>query len=244
VTGRPPRRALQALLLALLLASGVEAASRPALRGPRGIVVSPERHATAVGVEVLARGGNAVDAAVATAVALTVTYPRAGNLTGGGFLLYREPGGRVHALDFRETAPAGLTAAMLLDASGRPDPARTRRSGLAVAVPASLAGLAHAQARWGTRPLAEMVRPAIPLAERGVAVSRGEAVIFQEEREKLLADPAAATIFAPGGRLLREGERLVRDLAKTLRAVARSGCRLRFGPIAQSIVARGGGTAS
>ena len=237
------RRALLPLpqVLALALAfslADVSAASRPALRGPRGIVVSPQPHATQVGVLVLQRGGNAVDAAVATAVALTVTYPRAGNLTGGGFLLYREPGGRVHALDFRETAPAALTAALLLDAEGRPDPARTRGSGLAVAVPASLAGLAHAQSRWGTRPLGEMVRASIPLAERGIPVSRGEAAVLEEERAKLLADPAAARVFAPGGHPLREGERLVqRDLARTLRTVARVGASaFTSGPLASAIV--------
>ncbi|HET9298896.1 MAG TPA: gamma-glutamyltransferase [Candidatus Polarisedimenticolaceae bacterium] len=239
------RLRLLALLL-VLFAPQAEAATRPALRGPHGVVVSPERHATAVGVEVLRSGGNAVDAAVAVAVALTVTYPRAGNLTGGGFLLYREPGGQVHALDFREVAPRRLMAAMLLDAAGKPDPGKTRGSGLAVAVPATVHGLAEAQARWGTRPFAAVVRPAIPLAERGIPLSRGEAAVIEEEKEKLLRDPAARAIFAPKGRPLREGERLVQpDLARTLRALARQGpAALTSGPIATSIVesarARGG----
>jgi len=238
-----PRCALSFVLLLVLAAPEAAAASRPALRGPRGIVVSPERHATEVGVEVLRSGGNAVDAAVATAVALTVTYPRAGNLTGGGFLLYRAPDGRIHALDFREVAPQGLTAAMLLDGEGKPDPGKTRGSGLAVAVPATLHGLAEAQARWGTRPLAALVRPAIPLAERGIPVSRGEAATLEEEREKLLRDPGARALFAPAGRLLREGEVLVqRDLARTLRSVAREGPRaLTAGPIAEAIVRTAGG---
>jgi gamma-glutamyltranspeptidase/glutathione hydrolase len=240
------RPAIALLLAAVLAVPQAGAASRPALRGPRGIVVSPERHATDVGVEVLRSGGNAVDAAVAVAVALAVTYPRAGNLTGGGFLLYREPGGRVHALDFREVAPRRLTAAMLLDAAGKPDPAKTRGSGLAVAVPATVHGLAEAQARWGTRPLAAVVRPAIPLAERGIPLSPGEAAVLEEEKDKLLRDPAASAVFAPAGRPLREGERLVqRDLARTLRALSRQGpAALTSGPIAASIVesarARGG----
>ncbi|HEX5044829.1 MAG TPA: gamma-glutamyltransferase [Candidatus Polarisedimenticolaceae bacterium] len=240
------RPALALLLAVVLAAPQAGAASRPALRGPRGIVVSPERHATEVGVEVLRRGGNAVDAAVAVAVALAVTYPRAGNLAGGGFLLYREPGGKVHALDFREVAPRRLTAAMLLDATGKPDPGKTRGSGLAVAVPATVHGLADAQARWGTRPFAAVVRPAIPLAERGIPLSPGEAAVLQEEKDKLLRDPAASAVFAPAGTPLRAGERLVQpDLARTLRALSRQGpAALTSGPIAASIVesarARGG----
>ena len=236
---RRPRFAARALLVVLaLLLPEAQAASRPALRGPRGIVVSPERHATEVGVEVLRSGGNAVDAAVAAAVALAVTYPRAGNLTGGGFLLYREPGGQVYALDFREVAPRALTGAMLLDGEGKPDAGKTRGSGLAVAVPATVHGLAEAQGRWGTRPFAAMVRPAIPLAERGVPLTRGEAAVLEEERAKILRDPAARAVVAPGGEPLREGEPLVqRDLAKTLRALARQGPRaFTEGPIAEAIV--------
>jgi len=232
------RPALALLVTVLVAAPQAGAASRPALRGPRGIVVSPERHATEVGVEVLRSGGNAVDAAVATAVALAVTYPRAGNLTGGGFLLYREPGGRVHALDFREVAPRALTGAMLLDGEGKPDAGKTRGSGLAVAVPATVHALAEAEARWGTRPFAAVVRPAVPLAEHGVLLSRGEAAVLEEERAKIVGDPGASAIFAPGGRPLREGERLVqRDLGRTLRTLARQGPRaFTEGPIAEAIV--------
>ena len=136
------------ILVALVATSAVAppapAASRRPLTAARGMVVAPEREAAAVGVEVLRSGGNAVDAAVATAFALAVTYPRAGNLGGGGFLLYRAPDASHAALDFRETAPRALTAAMFRDASGRPDPAKSLGGGLSVGVPGTVAGLAAA----------------------------------------------------------------------------------------------------
>ena len=128
---------LATVLFAFALAGTVseaprlQAASRRPATAARGMIVAPEREAAEAGLEVLRGGGNAIDAAVATAFALAVTYPRAGNLGGGGFLLYRRPAGSHEALDFRETAPAGLTPALFLDASGKVDPGnlRRRRSG-------------------------------------------------------------------------------------------------------------------
>jgi gamma-glutamyltranspeptidase/glutathione hydrolase len=210
------------------------------------MIVAPEREAAEVGLSVLRRGGNAVDAAVATAFALAVTYPRAGNLGGGGFLLYRGPDGSHAALDFREVAPMALTPAMFVDASGRIDPARSQNGGLAVGVPGTVAGLAAAHERWGTRPWAELVAPAIRLAEEGVVVSDRSAETLSAETVRLAADPAAAAIFTKNGASLREGDRLVqRDLAKTLRAIAGQGLAGFYdGPVAaavvQGVVAHGG----
>ncbi len=202
------------------------------------MVVAPERDAATVGLSVLRRGGNAVDAAVATAFALAVTFPRAGNLGGGGFLIYRAPDGTHAALDFRETAPQALTAAMFADGSGRIDPARSRKGGLAVGVPGSVAGLAAAHKQWGTRPWDELVAPAISLAEEGVVVSQLTAEILADETARLAADPAAAAIFTKSGAPLREGDRLVqKDLAKTLRTIAAQGASGFYeGPIAAAIV--------
>jgi gamma-glutamyltranspeptidase/glutathione hydrolase len=203
------------------------------------MVVAPEREAAGVGLAVLERGGNAVDAAVAVAFALAATYPRAGNLGGGGFLLYRVPDGSFQALDFRETAPRALTAAAFLDPSGKVDPARSREGGLAVAVPGSVAGLAFAQARWGVRPWPELLAPAIRLAEEGVTVTATSAEIYAEESSRLASDPAARAIFTHDGAPLREGDRLVqKDLARTLRAIADGGPRAFYeGETARAIVA-------
>jgi len=229
---------LATLLLGLSVVAESPAASRRPVVGARGMVVAPEREGASVGLSVLKRGGNAVDAAIATAFALAVTFPRAGNLGGGGFLLYRAPDGSHAALDFRETAPKALTAGMFLDASGRVDGRRSRKGGLAVAVPGSVAGLVAAHKRWGTRPWEELLAPAIRLAEEGVDVSELTAEILSEEHSRLAADPAAAAIFTKNGAPLREGDRLVqKDLAKTLRAIAGQGAAGFYeGPVAAAIV--------
>src|SRR5262245_58149712 len=162
-----PARIAAAIALVALVPAGVPAASPAPAVGARGMVVAPEREAAAAGRAVLRAGGNAVDAAVATAFALAVTYPRAGNLGGGGFLLYRTPDGGHEGLDFRETAPRALTPSMFRDPSGAIVPGKSREGGLAVGVPGSVAGLAEAHARWGSRPWTELLEPAIELAERG-----------------------------------------------------------------------------
>jgi gamma-glutamyltranspeptidase/glutathione hydrolase len=222
------------------------AASRRPLVAARGMIVAPEREAAAAGLAVLRSGGNAADAAVATAFALAVTYPRAGNLGGGGFLLYRAPDGSHAALDFRETAPSALTAAMFRDSSGRADPAKSQEGGLSVGVPGTVAGLAALHERWGSRPWAELLAPAVHLAEEGFVVSERTAATFSEEHARLAANPDARAIFTKDGAPLREGDRLVqKDLAKTLRVIAAQGARGFYdGPVAAAIakgVASAGG---
>jgi gamma-glutamyltranspeptidase/glutathione hydrolase len=208
------------------------------------MVVAPEKEAASVGLEILKSGGNAIDAAIATAFALAVTYPRAGNLGGGGFLLYRAPDGTHAGLDFRETAPAALTAAMFQDAGGRVDPDKSLKGGLAVGVPGSVAGLAGAAERWGSRPWPELLAPAIRLAEDGTVVSARSAEIYAAELKALSADPDARAIFTRDGAPLREGDRLVqKDLARTLRAIAAKGA-LGFydGPVADALAKKSAAT--
>ena len=138
-----------------------------------GMVVAQEQHAARIGVEILDRGGNAVDAAVAVGFALAVTYPRAGNLGGGGFMvIHLAKDKRDTAIDYRETAPAAATPTMFLDPQGNPDPARSRDSGLAVGVPGTVAGLALAARKYGSGKfsLAELIAPAIDLAQKGFRV--------------------------------------------------------------------------
>jgi gamma-glutamyltranspeptidase / glutathione hydrolase len=220
------------------------ASARPAT-GARGMVVAPEPQAAAIGVAVLKGGGNAVDAAVAVALALSVSYPRAGSLGGGGFLLYRAPDGTHFALDFREVAPQALNPEAFRGAGGAIDPEKSREGGLAVGVPGLVAGLAAIHERFGRRPWAELVAPAVELAERGVIVTRLSAEIFSEEKARLAADPAARLLFTHDGAPLAEGDRLVqKDLARTLRGVAKDGGRAVYGgDVAAAIVSavRGAG---
>ncbi len=236
---RNRRLAAAATLLALAAtAPAPQARSRPAQRAEHGVVVSVESLASEVGRDVLAAGGNAVDAAVAVAFALAVTYPQAGNLGGGGFLLYRTPGGEHHALDFREAAPAALRPELFLDEDGRPVPGRSLDTGLAVGVPGSVAGLWEAHRRWGSRPWAGLLAPAVRLAAEGFPISRREADDLSTSGKRILADPEARRIFTRDGVWPRAGERLVQpDLAATLRRIADRGPEGFYrGPVARAIV--------
>lgn len=229
-----------------VLAVPSEAAAPRAARGANGMAVTVEPHATAAAVEAMRRGGNAIDAAVAAAFALSVTYPCAGSLGGGGFLLYRSPDGEYHALDFREAAPRALRAESYLDDDGVPVPGLSRKGGLAVGVPGVVAGLAEAHRRWGTLPWNDLIAPAVEIAEDGFAVSRWNAHTLATRAEDLADDAAAREIFTRIGEPLREGERLVQhQLAGTLRRIATDGPDgFYHGPTAEAVarsVQRAGG---
>jgi gamma-glutamyltranspeptidase/glutathione hydrolase len=191
------------------------------------MVVAQEARAALVGAGVLTRGGNAVDAAVAVGFALAVTYPRAGNIGGGGFMVLHRAGGESAAIDYRETAPAATTRDVFLDASGAADPAKSRESGLAVGVPGTVAGLALAHERYGSGrfTLAQLIAPAIRLARDGVPVEDDTADSLPRAQARLARWPASARIFLrPDGNILQPGDRLVQtDLADTLERIAREG---------------------
>jgi gamma-glutamyltranspeptidase/glutathione hydrolase len=192
-----------------------------------GMVVAQEERAARIGVTILDRGGNAVDAAVAVGFALAVTYPRAGNIGGGGFMLiHLAQDNRDAAIDYRETAPAAATPAMFLDAQGSPDPAKSRDSALAVGVPGTVAGLALALEKYGSGKftLADLLAPAIDLAQKGFPVEDDLADSLPLARDRLKRWPSSASIFLNGGEALQEGDRLLQfDLADTLQAIADKG---------------------
>lgn len=227
VIGARHRRAtirLTVCLAALLWVPASPAATRPAPAFPRAAVALPDPTAAAVALDILRAGGNAVDAAVAASFALAVTYPQAGNLGGGGFMLIRLSTGRTLVVDYRETAPAAARRDMYLDSSGRPVPALSRESWLAVGVPGTVAGMTAALEAAGTMPLDRLLAPAIALAEEGFPVPEGLAQGISRFRDRLAAHPAAAGIFLPGGKAPQAGQVLVqRDLARTLRLVAAGG---------------------
>jgi len=181
-------------------------------------VASESALASAVGARILERGGNAVDAAVATAFALAVTLPIAGNLGGGGFLVAwagDRAGGT--CFDFRETAPRAATERMFLDGEGRYDRERHHWSILSVGVPGSVAGLRLAHDRVGKMPWPDLVQPAVELAERGFPVSRGLAESLSEVLPSMAKYPASMAQFSREGKPLRPGEILRQpDLARTL----------------------------
>ncbi|KZM50979.1 gamma-glutamyltransferase [Labrenzia sp. OB1] len=193
-----------------------------------GMVASQEAVATGVGVEVLKKGGNAVDAAIATGFALAVTLPRAGNLGGGGFMLiHMSESGQTEALDYREKAPAAAFKDMFLGDDGEPDNTKSRFSGLAIGVPGTVAGFAQAHQRHGSGNLswAELIAPAIELAEDGITVTPGLSAALTAAMPRLSRDPATAAVFYKQGLIAPlPGEVLKQqDLASTLRLIADKG---------------------
>ncbi len=234
-----------ALGLALALAGSAwlpatHAASVAPVAAENGMVVTAQHLATEVGVDVLKRGGNAVDAAVAVGYALAVVYPAAGNLGGGGFMTIQLADGRKTFLDFRERAPLAATANMYLDASGNVIKGSTTTGHLAVAVPGSVAGMETALARYGTMKRAELIAPAIRFAEQGFVLDQGDADMFATATDAFKVDPATRAIFLkPDGSAYQTGDRFVqKDLGQTLRQIRDAGAAGFYkGPVAQAIVA-------
>jgi len=216
--------------------------------GDSAMVVAVSPLAVEVGVDVLRRGGNAVDAAVAVGFALAVVHPAAGNIGGGGFLVLRRATGEVATLDYRETAPGRATRDMYLDTDGTILP--TSMTGhLAAGVPGSVAGLAEAHQRYGRLPWAEVLAPAVRLAGAGFPLDTARARGIASAAERLGRFPASARQFLPNGRAPAPGDRFVQpDLARTLAAIAAGGPAAFYtGWVADSIVAemeRGGGLIS
>ncbi len=225
------------VLLGLLASAG--AASPPPVAGEDGMVASVHALATRVGNDILRRGGNAVDAAVAVGYTLAVVYPAAGNLGGGGFMTIRFADGRTTFLDFREKAPLAATAGMFLDRAGNVMPKAGLLGYRAVAVPGSVAGLDLALRKYGSMSRRQVMAPAIALAEKGFKLDEADAAGLNEAAADFRKDPPSAAIFLNHGRPYRRGDILVQtDLAKVLRRIARQGADGFYrGPIAERIVA-------
>jgi len=192
----------------------------------RGLVVSASNFASDIGASVLARGGNAVDAAVATAFALAVTHPSAGNIGGGGFMVVRKATGEATTFDFREKAPLSATATMMLNADGSIAYARTDSGWLAPGVPGTVRGMEMAHKALGRLPWRDVVSPAARLAARGFVLSPSLAAELNEQLKTTFA-PFPASVAAYGkknGKPWRAGEVLrLPDLARTLTAIADGG---------------------
>jgi gamma-glutamyltranspeptidase / glutathione hydrolase len=255
---RAARKALCASALALLclvasIASQAELPLPPQLvsQGARvlpvlashGMVVAQEGTAAKIGVDILRRGGNVVDAAVAVGFALAVTLPRAGNLGGGGFMLiYLAKERKTVAIDYRETAPADTPADTFLNEKGEAVAAKSRDTGLATGVPGTVAGLSLALRNYGSGrfSLAKLIAPAAALARSGIEVEDDLADSLSHAQARLKRWPGAAQIFLhPDGTPLGRGDRLVQtDLAAVLDAIGNDGARAFYGgSVAEKIVA-------
>lgn len=213
-----------------------------------GLVVCTSAPACDAGAAVLARGGNAVDAAVATAFALAVTHPSAGNIGGGGFMVVRQPSGDVTSFDFRERAPLKSTKTMYVGKDGKIDRSLTNSGYLAPGVPGSVRGLDAAHKKFGKLPWKDLVLPGVNLAEQGFAVSAALARSLNTELSRSMAKfPASVAAYGkPGGGQWNAGDRLVlTDLGRTLRAIATDGADVFYkgwiaDRIAEDMAANGG----
>ena len=194
--------------------------------GKNGMVAAQDAIAAKVGRDILAKGGNAVDAAVATGFALAVTHPQAGNIGGGGFMMIAlADSDEVIALDYREMAPSAASRDMFLGSDGEVDNKMAQYSHLSAGVPGSVMGLLEALETYGSMSRREVMAPAIKLAERGLPVSYGMAQSIKSSREELSADASSlAYFFKPDGSAYSQGDTFKqKDLGRTLRLISRKG---------------------
>ena len=242
------RRTLRHLLPALLvvlapsLATFGEDMVHPA-HAPKGMVATVQPEASKVGVAIMQQGGNAVDAAVAVGFALEVVYPEAGNIAGGGFLLFRRANGEVHFLDYREKAPAKAAANMYQDDKGNVVSGLSTIGYKSVAVPGSVAGMVYAQQHWGKLTLKQVMEPAIRLARDGYVLEYEQTRSFHDP--DLAKFPESRRIFQRDGNYYQPGDTFKQpELAKTLERIADNPDDFYHGALARELAAaiqKGGG---
>lgn len=234
-------------MAAVLVSSSLYAASNPAVEARNGMVVTSQHLASQVGVDILKMGGNAIDAAVAVGYAQAVVNPCCGNIGGGGFMTVHLADGTDTFINFRETAPAGASANMYLDADGKVKKGASLYGYLAAGVPGTVLGMETARQKYGKLSREQVMAPAIKLAREGFILTRADTDILDTTVARFKQDPEAARIFLrKDGSALQPGDRLVQtDLAHTLEAIAKAGPDAFYhGKIPQAVEAaakKGGG---
>jgi gamma-glutamyltranspeptidase/glutathione hydrolase len=241
-----PRKLLPLLLAFASCAQVVAGNVMHPTHAPKAMVATVHPEASKAGVAIMQQGGNAVDAAVAIGFALAVVYPEAGNIGGGGFMLFRRADGEVHFLDYREKAPAKATANMYLDSQGNVIPDMSTVGYKAIAVPGSVAGLAYAQQHWGKLSLKQVMEPAIRLAREGFVLEYNQSRSFRDP--DLAKFPEPHRIFQRDGNYYQPGEVFKQpELAKTLARIAENSDDFYHGSLARELadaIQKGGGLVS
>lgn len=212
------------LLIPLFFANNSFSESKDPVRGKNGMVVSASELASQVGVEILKKGGNAVDAAVAVGFALAVTYPAAGNIGGGGFMVIHLNDGTNTTIDYREKAPLSATELLYQDSLGNFLPEKSQEGVTSSGVPGSVAGLIYALEKYGTLSLAEVIQPAIDLAKNGFVLEYRLARSFEYEIDSFNKYESSKKIFTKDGSAFIEGDIFIQnDLANTLELIKKKG---------------------
>lgn len=187
----------------------------------KAMVVSAREEASKIGGEILKKGGNAFDAMIATELALAVAYPYAGNIGGGGFMVYRKANGETGALDYREKAPLAATKNMFLDKDGKIIKGKSTESPLAIGIPGTIAGVFAVHKKLGTLPMSEIMKPLIELAEKGVIVTKKQEKCLNDYRESIIKANGNTTKFAT---VFKENDTIKYPaLAETLKRIAKNG---------------------
>lgn len=211
-------------LLFLVIFCGSLLANSHPVQGKNGMVVTAQELATKVGLHILKKGGNAIDAAVAVGFALAVTYPAAGNLGGGGYMVIRKSDGTCTTLDYRERAPMKAFRDMYLDSAGNHQPILSEEGVTSSGVPGSVAGLIYALEKYGTMKLSEVIQPAINLATDGFSLSNSDARIINSNFKNWQKYESSGKIFLNNGEKYQEGEIFKqKDLGKTLGLIKKFG---------------------
>ncbi len=228
------------LFLFVVLQISLSAISSDPVRGRNGMVVSASKLASEVGIEILKKGGNAIDAAVAVGFALAVTYPSAGNIGGGGFMVIRFNDGRSTTIDYREKAPLKSHEKMFQDSTGNILPNLSQEGTTSAGVPGSVAGMIYALEKYGSMNLQEVLKPAIRLAEEGFILDYDLTRSINYFYEDFLKYPSSKNVFTKNGQPLSEGDLFIqKDLANTLKLIAQKG-RDGFykGEVAQKLISQ------
>ena len=203
----------------------------------KAAVVSARKEASDIGITILNKGGSAFDAMIATDLALTVCFPNAGNISGGGFLVYRTASGEVGSLDYREKAPLNAYEKMYLDENGDVIPEKSTLGGLAVGVPGTVAGLAEIHSKFGTLPWEDLVKPAIDLAMNGYIVTEKQERSFRNKKDDFIRINGENTFYAQD---FKAGDTVKNiALAETLKRISKYGAKGFYeGPVAESLIKR------
>ena len=203
----------------------------------KAAVVSARKEASDIGISVLNKGGSAFDAMIATDLALTVCFPNAGNISGGGFLVYRTASGEVGSLDYREKAPLSAYEKMYLDENGDVIPEKSTLGGLAVGVPGTVAGLVEIHSKFGTLPWEDLVKPAIDLATNGYIVTEKQERSLKSKKDDFIKINGAKTFYAQD---FKAGDTVKNiALAETLKRISKYGAKGFYqGPVAESLIKR------
>ena len=203
----------------------------------KAAVVSARKEASDIGISILNKGGSAFDAMIATDLALTVCFPNAGNISGGGFLVYRTASGEVGSLDYREKAPLNAYEKMYLDENGDVIPEKSTLGGLAVGVPGTVAGLVEIHSRFGTLPWEDLVKPAIDLAINGYIVTEKQERSLRNKKDDFIKINGKNTFYAQN---FKAGDTVKNiALAETLKRISKYGAKGFYeGPVAESLVRR------